>query len=45
MKKIILDIEKIKAKSKLIAAQKWDGKLPKNILPENSNLLLNFGDK
>jgi hypothetical protein len=33
------------SKAQLTMAEKWDGKLPANILPEGSSLLMDFGKK
>jgi hypothetical protein len=38
-----LDIQLMQAKAQLEMATKWDGRLPANILPSNSPLLLNMG--
>lgn len=38
-----LDIALMTAKAQLEMAQKWDGKLPANILPGNSPMLMNLG--
>ncbi len=38
-----LDIALMQAKAQLEMATKWDGKLPANILPNNSPMLLNLG--
>ncbi len=38
-----LEIATMKAKAALTMAEKWDGKMPANILPSDSNLLLNLG--
>lgn len=40
-----LEIQQIQAKANLEMATKWDGKLPANILPANSPLLMNLGGK
>ena len=38
-----LKIAQIEADAKLAMAQKWDGKLPENILPSDSQFLFNIG--
>lgn len=38
-----LEIGKMNAEARLTMATKWDGKLPTNILPSGSSLLMNFG--
>ena len=42
-KQVTLEIAKMKAEAGLVSAQKWDGKLPSQILPANSPLLFNLG--
>lgn len=39
----LLAIQKMAAETGLKMAEKWDGKLPSNILPSNSPLLMNLG--
>lgn len=40
-----LQIALIEAQARMKMAEKWSGSLPSNILPSNSPLLLNIGDK
>ncbi len=40
-----LKIRQIEADAKLTMAQKWNGQMPANILPENSPMLMNLGTK
>jgi len=43
-KQVSLEIEKMLAEAKLIAAKNWDGKLPANIMPEGSNMILDLSN-
>jgi len=38
-----LQVQLLNAQAKMQMATKWDGKMPSNILPENSPMLLNMG--
>lgn len=40
-----LKIKMMNAEARLAMAQKWDGKLPANILPENSSLIMDMSGK
>ncbi len=41
--KVRLEIEKTRAEAQKIAAEKWNGAMPANILPEGSNILFGMG--
>lgn len=41
-KQVGLEIQKMLAEAKLVAANKWDGQLPANIMPEGSNMILDL---
>jgi len=43
-KQIVLDVQKMQAEAFLEMSKKWDGKLPSNILPEGSPLLLGLNN-
>ena len=43
-KQVGLEIEKMLAEAKLVAANKWDGKLPANIMPQGSNMILDLSN-
>jgi hypothetical protein len=38
-----LKVQLLEAEAKMRMASNWDGKMPANILPENSPMLLNLG--
>ncbi len=40
---IQLEVQKMAAQAQVTAAEKWDGKLPSNIVPSNYPMLLNLG--
>lgn len=44
-KQVGLEIEKMLAEAKLVAAKKWDGKLPANIMPEGANMIMDLSGK
>jgi len=44
-KQVGLEIDKMLAEAKLVAANKWDGKLPANIMPQGSNMILDLSNK
>jgi hypothetical protein len=44
-KQVDLEIEKMLAEAKLVAAKAWDGKLPANIMPEGANMIMDLSGK
>lgn len=44
-KQVMLEIQRVEVEARLTMAKKWDGKLPTNILPGNSPLLLDLTGK